>query len=96
MRRLVLALVLVLAGCGGSAGKKTTVNHHQPQLVARATGKAAERIGERLCRKLPPGTLPSGDRDAKVAALRAYLQNVHPTNAIEPMLRGCLRTAKLG
>jgi hypothetical protein len=91
MRRATLiALALVLAGCGGS--KKNEPTHHQPNLTARATGKTAERVGAQSCKTLPPGTIPQeASRAAKVAALRAYLQNSHPNDSVPAMLRGCLR-----
>ena len=91
MRAVLLTVsVLALAGCGGSAGAHRDANHHQARIVARLTGKAAERVGATACKRLPVGTLPQQASTAdKVAALRAYLQSHHPTDSVPAMLKGC-------
>jgi hypothetical protein len=91
MRRLCpLALVVVLAGCGGSSSAHRQATHAQPQLVTRLTGKAAEKVGVAACRHLPQGTLPANATvNEKVAALRAYLQAQHPNDNVAAMLKGC-------
>ena len=97
--RAALALasaVLLLGGCGGSSGVHKQANHHQPRLVARLTGKAAERVGATACRRLPQGTLPANASTSdKIAALRAYLQTHHPTDSVQAMLRGCRAQLRL-
>jgi hypothetical protein len=79
----LLALTLLLAGCGASGARTTAHKHTQPRLVQHLTGKAAERIGAEACKRLPPGTPHT------VAGLRAYLQTAHPTDSVPAMLRGC-------
>jgi hypothetical protein len=92
---LTLAAILLLAGCGGST-KQKVANHQQPQLVARLSGKAAEKVGAEACKHLPQGTLPSGgSANDKIAAVRAYLQRVHPSDSVESMVRGCRRELNL-
>jgi hypothetical protein len=87
---LLLVAMLALAGCGGSAGAHKDANHHQARIVARLTGRAAERVGATACKRLPAGTLPQHASKAdKVAALRAYLQSHHPTDSVPAMLEGC-------
>ncbi len=77
------AAAFLLAGCGSSSGAHKTANHHQPQIVARLSGKAAEKVGAVACRHLPTGQA----RDA--GALRAYLQKNQPTDDVTAMLKGC-------
>jgi undecaprenyl pyrophosphate phosphatase UppP len=79
----VVALTLIVAGCGASGARTTADKHTQPRLVQHLTGKAAERIGAAACKKLPPGT------PRTIAGLRAYLQTAHPTDSVPAMLRGC-------
>jgi hypothetical protein len=94
---LVLATVVVLAGCGGTTtSQKQTPTRQQPISVQRYTGAAAVREGRTICKHLPDGTLPQGDRSAKVAALRAYVQQAHPTSDVDAMLRGCLQSVNVG
>jgi hypothetical protein len=82
MRAFVLAaVVLLLAGCGGT---KARVTHHQPRIVPRLTGKAAEKVGATACKHLP-SSVPKHN----AGALRAYLQTAHPTDAVNAMLKGC-------
>jgi hypothetical protein len=96
MRRLLVVLiVLAAAGCGGTTAKKLKPTRHQPIAVQHLTGKAAERVGATMCKHLPPGTLPAGDRAAKIGALRAYVQKQHPTDDVGAMLRGCTRALGL-
>ena len=91
MRTLALiAVVFLLAGCGGSSGAHKDANHHQARIVARLTGKAAERVGAEACARLPRGTLPNNaSTQDKVAALRAYLQSHHPDDDVAAMVKGC-------
>jgi hypothetical protein len=78
---VLVAAVVLLAGCG--AGTKARVTHHQPRIVSRLTGKAAERVGATACRHLP------ANQSRATGALRAYLQKNHPTDDVTAMLRGC-------
>ena len=98
MRALLAATTaVVLAGCGGTTtSQKQTPTRQQPIAVQRFSGATAVREGRTICKHLPEGTLPQGDRSAKVAALRAYVQQAHPTSDVDAMLRGCLNSVSLG
>jgi hypothetical protein len=80
----LFAVVLLLAGCGSSSGAHTSANHQQPRIVARLTGKAAERVGREACTHLP-SSVPR----TNLGAIRAYLQTNHPTDDVNAMVKGC-------
>jgi len=96
MRALALvAVVILLAGCGGSSGARNTLATTDDALP-RLTGNAAEKAGREACKDLPPSTLPeNGTRSEKVAALRSYLQSSHPNDDVQAMLKGCRAELKL-
>ena len=90
MRALaLLAIAVVLAGCGGSSGTRNTIERTD-NASPRLTGQAAENAGRQACTNLPPSTLPeNGSKADKIAALRAYLQSSHPNDDVQAMLKGC-------
>jgi hypothetical protein len=83
----LVAVTLLLAGCGGA---KARVTHHQPRIVDRLSGKAAERVGATACKHLPRGLFPANaSKSARIAAVRSYLQSHHPTDDVQAMVEGC-------
>ena len=92
---VLLATVFLLSGCGGSGGTRNPAATTDDALP-RVSNDAAAAVGREACKDLPPSTLPeNGTRQEKIAALRAYLQQTHPNDDIQAMLRGCRGELKL-
>ena len=91
----LVAFVFLLSGCGGGGGARNPAATTDDALP-RVSNDAAVAVGKAACTDLPPSTLPEhGTRAEKVAALRAYLQQIHPNDDIQGMLRGCRSHLKL-
>jgi hypothetical protein len=83
------ATVLLLSGCGGSGGTRNPAATTDDALP-RLQNDAGAAVGREACKDLPPSTLPeNGTKAQKIAALRAYLQQAHPNDDVQAMLRGC-------
>src|SRR4051794_4280879 len=85
----LVAAVFLLSGCGGGSGTRTPAATTDDALP-RVSNDAAVAVGKEACKDLPPSTLPEdGTKQQKIAALRAYLQQTHPNDDVQAMLRGC-------